>query len=84
MSPIEPLARGGRSLLSPPHPAERRQSLPGHRPKSPSDDPTAPDALRRILTSPSYRQADEDLDFLQEAETRGLRLQLEYLKAEHC
>jgi uncharacterized protein (TIGR00730 family) len=38
--------------------------------------------LHRILASPSYREADEDLAFLQEDETRGMRLQLEYLKAE--
>jgi uncharacterized protein (TIGR00730 family) len=34
------------------------------------------------MASDSYREADEDLGFLQGEETRGLRLQLEYLKAE--
>jgi uncharacterized protein (TIGR00730 family) len=38
--------------------------------------------LARILASPSYRAADEDLDFLQHDETRGPRLELDYLKAE--
>ena len=52
-------------------------------PTRPADDPTAAkEALRRILESPAYREADQDLSFLQESETRGLRLQLEYLKAE--
>jgi len=69
-------------IPTPPHPAERRQALPGRRPKPPSDDPAAQAAIREILANPTYRQADEDLDFLQEPETRGLRLQLEYLKAE--
>ncbi len=80
MSPRQPSP--ARRKPMPPHPAERRQSLPGQEPKPFADDPTASDAIRDILASPSYREADEDLDFLQEAETRGLRLQLEYLKAE--
>jgi uncharacterized protein (TIGR00730 family) len=52
-------------------------------PSDTSDDPAAlAEALRRILESPAYREADQDLGFLQESESRGLRLQLEYLKAE--
>ncbi len=38
--------------------------------------------MQKILACPSYRQADEDLDFLHEPQTRGIRLQLEYFKAE--
>jgi uncharacterized protein (TIGR00730 family) len=38
--------------------------------------------LQAILSSPSYRKADEDIDFLASAEARGPRLELEYLKAE--
>ncbi len=82
MSLNQPPPARATPMPHPPHPAERRQSLPGHEPKPPSDDPGAADAIRAILGSPSYREADEDLAFLQEAETRGLRLQLEYLKAE--
>jgi len=67
---------------SPPHPVERRQPLPGEQPKSAKDDSGAPDVVKRILESPSYREAAEDLDFLRAPETRGVRLQLEYLKAE--
>jgi uncharacterized protein (TIGR00730 family) len=79
MSPHDPAADKG----PPPNPPlDRHQALPGEQPKHPADDPGAPDALRRILQSPTYRVADEDLHFLQESETRGLRLQLEYLKAE--
>ena len=64
-------------------PAEtRRKSLPGEQPKSPFDDPDATGAIARIMASESYREADQDLSFLQEEQTRGLRLQLEYLKAE--
>src|SRR5476651_2310311 len=69
-------------LVCPPPPEVRRQALPGRRPKSPRDDPGAEQAIMKILAGSSYRVADEDLGFLQEDETRGLRLQLEYLKAE--
>ncbi len=71
----------GTNLPLPPT-ARREQALPSEKPKPPADDPGAPEALRRILASPTYREADRDLDFLQEEDTRGLRLQLEYLKAE--
>jgi hypothetical protein len=40
----------------------------------------APGKLERILRSESYRRADEDVDFLNSAETRGVRLQIDYLK----
>jgi uncharacterized protein (TIGR00730 family) len=32
------------------------------------------------MRSPSYRRADEDIDFLNADETRGVRLQIDYLK----
>ncbi len=69
-------------MPAPAHPQQRRQPLPGHAPKPPVDDPNAPAAVRTILASRTYREADQDIDFLQESETRGLRLELEYLKAE--
>jgi len=46
------------------------------------EDPEAPEKLERILQGPSYRQSDEDVEFLHRDENRGLRLQLEYLKPE--
>lgn len=67
---------------TPPHPQNRRQKLPEQAPKDASDDPGAPAAIQAILNSPSYREADRDIEFLQEDESRGLRLQLEYLKVE--
>jgi hypothetical protein len=60
----------------------RRQPLPWQEPKRPDHDPDAPERLRRILESPTYRQADEDIDFLKHDETRGVRLQIDYLKPE--
>jgi uncharacterized protein (TIGR00730 family) len=38
--------------------------------------------LQSLLTSPSYRRADQDLELLKEDELRPVRLQLELLKAE--
>jgi uncharacterized protein (TIGR00730 family) len=72
----------GPRMPAPAPPQKRREPLPGHAPKPPIDDPAGPAAVRAILASPTYREADQDLDFLQESETRGLRLELEYLKAE--
>jgi uncharacterized protein (TIGR00730 family) len=45
-------------------------------------DLAAAKRLQAILSSPSYRKADEDIDFLASANARGPRLELEYLKAE--
>jgi uncharacterized protein (TIGR00730 family) len=61
---------------------QRRQPLPGHQPKPPEDDSGAADRLRRIFAGASYREADEDVEFLRRDATRGVRLQLDYLKAE--
>ena len=60
----------------------RRQPLPGSLPKPVEEDPTAPARLERLLASAGYVQADQDVAFLNQYETRGLRLQLDYLKAE--
>jgi len=72
----------GPKVPGPAHPSERREPLPWHEPKPAQDDPQAPQRLKAILESPSYREADRDVDFLQRDDTRGLRLQLDYFKAE--
>ncbi|HUH91999.1 MAG TPA: LOG family protein [Casimicrobiaceae bacterium] len=61
---------------------ERRSPLPGHRPKSAADDAEAPQRVQRLLESPSYRLADEDVAFLAQPEMRGVRLQLDFWKTE--
>jgi len=38
--------------------------------------------LQKLLDSPTYKLAEDDKDFLKEYETRGVRLELDYLKAE--
>jgi hypothetical protein len=45
-------------------------------------DPDAARRIRAIMDSPSYRQADQDVSFLNLAETRGVRLQIDYQKPE--
>jgi uncharacterized protein (TIGR00730 family) len=67
---------------APAHPLHRREPLPHQQPKSTEEDPDAQRRVKAILESPSYRQADADLDFLTGYDARGIRLQLDYLKAE--
>ncbi|WP_456486087.1 LOG family protein [Hydrogenimonas sp.] len=55
---------------------------PWEHPKSKTEDPHAIDLVKRIMSSPSYRLAEEDPDFLKSYEARGNRLELDYLKPE--
>jgi uncharacterized protein (TIGR00730 family) len=66
----------------PAHPRLRREPLPWQRAKPAEEDPEAPARVQAILESPTYREADRDVAFLDQDETRGLRLQLDYAKAE--
>ncbi|QDV08566.1 putative lysine decarboxylase [Planctomycetes bacterium Poly30] len=45
-----------------------------------SSEPSSDRAI--LLNSPSYRQADQDPEFLAHGHTRGVRLHLDYLKAQ--
>ena len=56
--------------------------LPWEKPKPSEEDPQAVRLIQKIMQSPTYRIAEEDIDFLKSDETRGVRLQLDYLKAE--
>ncbi|HLJ18567.1 MAG TPA: TIGR00730 family Rossman fold protein [Stellaceae bacterium] len=66
----------------PAHPERRREPLPWQTPKPPEEDPGAAERIEAIVKSRAYREADEDIDFLRRPETRGVRLQLDYVKAE--
>ena len=66
----------------PPHPEQRSEALPWETPKPPGEDPDAPAKLEKILNSPSYIQADRDIDFLARDDARAIRLQLDFLKPE--
>jgi len=60
----------------------KKVKLPWEKPKSLKEDPHADELVRRIMESPTYRIAEEDTEFLQSDDTRGVRLELDYLKAE--
>ncbi len=63
-------------------PCEPPPGAPGCEPKPACDDPRAPARVAALMASPAYRLADEDLGFLQSDLARGVRLELEYFKAE--
>jgi len=67
---------------APAHPQHRREPLPWEQPKPTVEDPDAAHRVQVIMNSPGYRQADQDVGFLNQAETRGVRLQIDYQKAE--
>lgn len=70
------------AIPAPAHPQQRRMPLPGHEPKPEHEDADAPRRVQAILDSPSYREADEDIAYLNRNETRGVRLQIDYAKTE--
>ena len=67
---------------TPEPPAARREPLPWQEPKPAHEDPEAPARVRALLDSPTYREADRDVDFMNVDATRGVRLQVDYLKTE--
>lgn len=73
---------GKRGKPTPAHPSARQADLPWKTPKSKRDEPRAPQLIAAIQNSPEYLEADEDTDFLNGEVTRGVRLELDFLKAE--
>ncbi len=63
-------------------PDRRMEPLPWERPKAPEEDPSAAVRVEALLSSPSYRRADQDVEFLGLSESRGARLALDYQKPE--
>ena len=57
---------------------QRLEPLPWQSPKPAEEDPEAPQRLKKILSSPSYRQADQDVDFLNQDDQRSFRLQVDF------
>ena len=60
----------------------RTVPLPEQSPKSAHEDPTAPDRVAAILANQAHRPADRDPEFLSWDAMRGVRLDLDYEKAE--
>jgi uncharacterized protein (TIGR00730 family) len=71
------------NIPSPAHPHKRREPLPWQQPKPSEEDIDAPQRIQTIMESPSYRMGDHDVDFLNRYETRGVRLQVDYMKPEY-
>lgn len=63
-------------------PKQRSEPLPWEQKKDPLDDAFAESRIQAILNHPSYQRADQDPTFLRRADTRGPRLELDYLKPE--
>ena len=81
-SPSESKKRPSVRIPAPAHPDRRREPLPWNQPKPAHEDPEARHRIEAILASPSYRQSDQDADFLERSDVRGVRLQIDYLKPE--
>lgn len=73
---------GKRHVPAPPDPVHRQEPLPWCHPKPSDEDPEAPGKVQILLNSPSYIPGDQDIDFLQQDDTRSIRLQLDFLKPE--
>ncbi len=61
---------------------KKKKLLPWQKPKPKTEEPKVEELLQKIFSSPSYKLAIEDVDFLLSDDTRGVRLQLDYLKPE--
>lgn len=57
-------------------------TFPWEHPKLQEEDPQSLKLIQKIMNSPTYTMAEEDQEFLDSYETRGIRLELDYLKAE--
>ncbi|MBU6468357.1 MAG: LOG family protein [Betaproteobacteria bacterium] len=71
-----------KSIPKPPHPLERVCPLPWEHPVSPQQAEALKKQQQEIMDNPSYIEPDRDVAFIHEDELRGVRLQLDYTKAE--
>ncbi len=69
-------------IPKPPDPVERHEPLPGAQLRPSAEDDTLASLQRAIIAHPSYLEADLDTSFLHSDVARGVRLQLDYCKAE--
>ncbi len=69
-------------FIKPPNRKRRETDLPWQHPKLKAEDPEALKRIDAIMTSPSYRLAVEDQNFLLCDDTLPVRLQLDYIKPE--
>jgi len=62
--------------------SKRETKLPWEKPKLESEEPKVHELVEKIKKSPTYRLAIKDDDFLESDSARGVRLELDYIKAE--
>jgi uncharacterized protein (TIGR00730 family) len=61
---------------------ENEEKFPWAKPKLLDEDPKSLELIETIMKSPSYVMAERDMEFLGSYDTRGIRLELDYLKPE--
>jgi len=61
---------------------KRAKQFPWESPKLTSEEPKSLELVEKIKKSPTYKMAIEDREFLKSDSTRGIRLELDYLKPE--
>ncbi len=66
-----------------PAPQTRDIPLPWQSPKAVEEDKDSPARVAKIMNSVAYLQADEDIGFIRSDDMRGVRLQLDFTKAEY-
>ncbi|MEN4053189.1 MULTISPECIES: TIGR00730 family Rossman fold protein [Sulfurimonas] len=59
-----------------------KTSLPWEHPKLKAEDPKSLELIKKIMKSPTYTMAEQDEAFMHSYEARGIRLEIDYLKAE--
>ena len=61
---------------------QKTTTLPWEHPKLQEEDPQSLELIETIMKSPTYTMAEQDSEFMNSYEARGIRLELDYLKAE--
>jgi uncharacterized protein (TIGR00730 family) len=61
---------------------KKKTVLPWEHPKLQEEDPQSLELIKTVMKSPTYKMAEKDVDFINSYEARGIRLELDYLKAE--
>ena len=61
---------------------KKKVVLPWEHPKLQEEDPKSLELIKKIMQSPTYAIAEQDMNFLNSYEARGIRLELDYLKPE--
>jgi len=61
---------------------KKQTKFPWEHPKLEEEDPQSLKLIQTIMNSPTYAMAQKDTNFIDSYEARGIRLELDYLKAE--